>query len=60
MYNENLLGISDVSILKFYYVSFKIQQGKGKVSDVGDFLKNVLTLLPIPESFLKYWDTCLL
>jgi hypothetical protein len=38
MYNENLLGTSDVSILKFYYASFKIQQGKGNVSDVGEFL----------------------
>ncbi len=24
LYNENLLGTSDVSILKFYYASFKI------------------------------------
>ncbi|MDR2824136.1 MAG: hypothetical protein LBB41_02925 [Prevotellaceae bacterium] len=38
MYNENFLGTSDVSILKFYYASFKIQQGKGNVSDVGEFL----------------------
>ena len=38
MYNENLLGTSDVSILKFYYASFKIQQSKGKVSDVDSFL----------------------
>jgi hypothetical protein len=38
MYNENFLGTSDVSILKFYYASFKIQQSKGKISDVGAFL----------------------
>jgi hypothetical protein len=38
IYNENFLGTSDVSILKFYYASFKIQQGKGRVSDVGAFL----------------------
>ena len=38
MYNENFLGTSDVSILKFYYASFKIQQGKGNVSGVGEFL----------------------
>jgi hypothetical protein len=38
MYNENFLGTSDVSILKFYYASFKIQQGKGNVSDVSTFL----------------------
>lgn len=38
MYNENLLGTSDVSIFKFYYASFKIQQAKGKISDVSVFL----------------------
>ncbi len=38
MYNENFLGTSDVSILKFYYASFKIQQGKGNVSDVSAFI----------------------
>ena len=38
MYNENLLGTSDVSILKFYYASFKIKQSRGKVSDIGRFL----------------------
>jgi hypothetical protein len=38
IYNENLLGTSDVSILKFYYASFKIQQQKGKVSNVDSFL----------------------
>ena len=38
LYNKNLLGTSDVSILKFYYASFKIQQQKGRVSDVESFL----------------------
>lgn len=38
MYNENLLGTSDVSILKFYYASFKIQQAKNKVPDISEFL----------------------
>jgi len=38
MYNENLLGTSDVSILKFYYASFKIQQQKRKAIDVDSFL----------------------
>jgi hypothetical protein len=38
MYNENLLGTSDVSILKFYYASFRIQRQKGRVSDVDNFL----------------------
>jgi hypothetical protein len=38
IYNKNFLGTSDVSILKFYYASFKIQQSKGKISDVGAFL----------------------
>ena len=38
LYNENLLGTSDVSILKFFYASFKIQQQKGRVSDVDRFL----------------------
>lgn len=38
LYNKNLLGTSDVPILKFYYASFKIQQQKDKVSDVSSFL----------------------
>ena len=42
MYNENFLGTSYVSILKFYYASFRIQQGKGNVSGVGKFL-NICT-----------------
>lgn len=42
IYNENLLGTSDVSILKFYYASFKIQQQKGRVSDVDNFLNECI------------------
>ena len=42
MYNENLLGTSDVSILKFYYASFKIQYQKGKVADVDTFLDEAI------------------
>jgi len=38
LYNKNFLGTSDVSILKFYYASFKLQQQTGKISDVGRFL----------------------
>lgn len=44
MYNENLLGTSDVSSLKFYYASFKIQQQKGKVSDVDSFLDECIKI----------------
>ena len=44
MYNENLLGTSDVSILKFYYASFKIQQQNGKVSDVDSFLDECIRI----------------
>lgn len=44
MYNENLLGISDVSILKFYYASFKIQQQKRKVSNVDSFLDECIKI----------------
>jgi len=38
LYNQNLLGTTDVSILKFYYASFKIQSHKGRVSNLKDFL----------------------
>ena len=44
MYNENLLGTSDVSILKFYYASFKIQQQKSKVFDVDSFLDECIKI----------------
>jgi hypothetical protein len=38
------LGTSDVSILKFYYASFKIQQQKGWVSDVDSFLDECIKI----------------
>ena len=38
LYNANILGTSDISILKFYYASFKLQQQKGKGSDIDYFL----------------------
>jgi hypothetical protein len=38
LYNANLLGTSDISILKFYFASYKLQQQKGKVSDIDQFL----------------------
>jgi hypothetical protein len=53
MYNENLLGTYDVSILKFYYASFKIQQGKGKVSDVGAFLDECVEIAADTAKFFK-------
>jgi hypothetical protein len=45
MYNENLLGTSDVSILKFYNASFKIQQQKSRVSDVENFLDECIKIV---------------
>jgi hypothetical protein len=53
MYNENFLGTSDVSILKFYYASFKIQQGKGSVSDVGVFLDECVEIAADTAKFFK-------
>ena len=44
MYNKNLLGTSDVSVLKFYYASFKIQQQFGLASDVNSFLDDVVKI----------------
>lgn len=38
LYNANILGTSDISILKFYYASYKIQESKGNVSNIGEFL----------------------
>lgn len=38
LYNDNILGTSDISILKFYYASFKIQYSKGKITDISRFL----------------------
>jgi hypothetical protein len=53
IYNENFLGTSDVSILKFYYASFKIQQGKGNVSDVGVFLDECVEIAADTAKFFK-------
>jgi hypothetical protein len=53
IYNENFLGASDVSILKFYYVSFKIQQGKGKISDAGVFLDECIEIAADTTKFFK-------
>jgi hypothetical protein len=53
MYNENFLGTSDVSILKFYYASFKVQQGKGKISDVGRFLDECVAIASDTAKFFK-------
>ena len=63
MYNKNLLGTSDVSILKFYYASFKLQYNKGNVSSVKEFIEicansatstsrmaKILELLPLVPS----------
>jgi len=38
IYNDNLLGTTFVSNFKFYYASFKIQQQKGKATDINLFL----------------------
>ncbi|KAA6325140.1 hypothetical protein EZS27_025607 [termite gut metagenome] len=53
LYNENLLGTSDVSILKFYYASFKIQQSKGKVSNVGSFLDECIKIAADTGKYFK-------
>jgi hypothetical protein len=53
LYNANFLGTSDVSILKFYYASFKIQQGKGKISDVGRFLDECVAIAADTAKFFK-------
>jgi hypothetical protein len=53
MYNENFLGTSDVSILKFYYASFKLQQQAGKVSDVGRFLDECVEIAADTAKFFK-------
>lgn len=44
LYNDNFLGTTDVSILKFYYASFKIQQAKGKITDVKQFLDDCVKI----------------
>lgn len=53
MYNENLLGTSDVSILKFYYASFKVQQQKGKAPDVNIFLDDCAKISEDSNFILK-------
>jgi hypothetical protein len=56
MYNEIFFGTSNVSILKFYYASFKIQQSKGKVSDVGTFLYECARISDDTNLLLKLFD----
>jgi len=53
LYNENLLGTSDVSILKFYYASFKIQQLKGKATDISIFLDDCAKISDDTNRLLK-------
>ena len=53
LYNENLLGTSDVSILKFYYASFKIQQLNGKTTDIGIFLDDCAKISDDTNKLLK-------
>lgn len=45
LYNDNLLGTSDVFILKFYYASFKIQQQKGRVFNIDAFLDECIKVV---------------
>jgi hypothetical protein len=53
MYNENLLGTSDVSILKFYYASFKLQYNKGKTTDLNAFLDDCAKISEETNLMLK-------
>lgn len=53
IYNDNFLGTSDVSILKFYYASFKIQQAKGKAPDVNVFLDDCAKISEESNLMLK-------
>lgn len=53
IYNDNFLGTSDVSILKFYYASFKIQQIKGKAPDVSSFLNDCAKISEESNLMLK-------
>ena len=53
IYNDNFLGTSDVSILKFYYASFKIQQAKGKAPDVNIFLDDCAKISEESNLMLK-------
>ena len=56
MYNENFLGTSDVSILKFFYASFKIQQSKGNISDVGEFIDTCANTATSTVKFAKMFE----
>ncbi|MDR2918208.1 MAG: hypothetical protein LBV72_02435 [Tannerella sp.] len=53
MYNENLLGTSDVSILKFYYASFKLQYSKGRITDLSAFLDDCARISEETNLMLK-------
>lgn len=53
LYNQNLLGTSDVSILKFYYASFKIQYLKGKITNLSDFLNDCAKISDDTNRLLK-------
>ena len=53
LYSENLLGTSDVSILKFYYASFKIQHSKGKITNLSDFLDECAKISDDSNRLLK-------
>lgn len=50
VYNKNLFGMSDVAILKSYYVDFKTQQQKNKVTDIDSFLDRC-----IDEAISRNW-----
>lgn len=56
MYNENLLGRSDVSILKFYYASFKSQQQRGKAPNVSLFLDGCAKISEDSNLILKVFS----
>jgi hypothetical protein len=53
LYNQNLLGTSDVSILKFYYASFKLQHLKGKITNLSDFLNDCAKISDDTNRLLK-------
>lgn len=56
LYNQNLLGTTDVSILKFYYASFKIQSQKGRVSNLKDFLADCAKVSDDTNRLLKLYS----
>ncbi len=53
LYNANILGTSDISILKFYYASYKIQESKGNVSSIGEFLDDCVRISEETNLMLK-------